>query len=213
MTAAAISGCAKGTPEQQIVDDAASALGGRDRVLAVKTLVIEGEGIERQPRPGHDARSDRAEVRAVRLQAIDRRGGRPGADRADAHTELRLLPGAGAAEAGARRRRRRRVQRGAERQRDARLERGGAAIGERISFTTRSRLSARRSTPRPGSRILAPPATSASSTSRPPMDSPSRWRSTAPPSCRRGSCRCPTTPTWVTSPSKPASPTIRTSAA
>ena len=44
MTAAAISGCAKGTPEQQIVDDAASALGGRDRVLAVKTLVIEGEG-------------------------------------------------------------------------------------------------------------------------------------------------------------------------
>ena len=44
LTAAAVSACAKGTPEQQIVDDAAAALGGRDRILAVKTLVIEGEG-------------------------------------------------------------------------------------------------------------------------------------------------------------------------
>jgi hypothetical protein len=31
-------------PEQQIVNAAAAALGGRDRVLAVKTLVIEGDG-------------------------------------------------------------------------------------------------------------------------------------------------------------------------
>ena len=44
MTAAAISACATATPEQQIIGDAASALGGRDRILAVKTLVIEGEG-------------------------------------------------------------------------------------------------------------------------------------------------------------------------
>jgi glyoxylase-like metal-dependent hydrolase (beta-lactamase superfamily II) len=44
LTAAAISACAKPTPEQQIIDDAALALGGRDRILAVKTLVIEGEG-------------------------------------------------------------------------------------------------------------------------------------------------------------------------
>jgi glyoxylase-like metal-dependent hydrolase (beta-lactamase superfamily II) len=44
LTAAAVSACAKGTPEQQIVNDAAAALGGRDRVLAVKTLLIEGEG-------------------------------------------------------------------------------------------------------------------------------------------------------------------------
>ena len=44
LTAAAISACAKGTPEQQIVNSAAAALGGRDRVLAVKTLLIEGEG-------------------------------------------------------------------------------------------------------------------------------------------------------------------------
>ena len=44
LTAAAISACATPTPEQQIIGDAASALGGRDRILAVKTLVIEGEG-------------------------------------------------------------------------------------------------------------------------------------------------------------------------
>src|SRR5438874_10290593 len=38
------SACAQSTPEQQIVNDAAAALGGRDRILAVKTLVIEGDG-------------------------------------------------------------------------------------------------------------------------------------------------------------------------
>jgi glyoxylase-like metal-dependent hydrolase (beta-lactamase superfamily II) len=43
-TSVASSACARPTPEQQIVDDAAAALGGRDRILAVKTLVIEGEG-------------------------------------------------------------------------------------------------------------------------------------------------------------------------
>src|ERR1700676_2244137 len=40
----ALSACARSTPEQQIIDDAAAALGGRDRILAVKTLVIEGAG-------------------------------------------------------------------------------------------------------------------------------------------------------------------------
>jgi len=39
-----LSGCSSATPEQQIVNDAARALGGRDRILAVKTLVLEGEG-------------------------------------------------------------------------------------------------------------------------------------------------------------------------
>jgi len=38
------SACTQRTPEQQIVADAADALGGRDKILAVKTLVIEGEG-------------------------------------------------------------------------------------------------------------------------------------------------------------------------
>jgi len=37
-------GCAATSTEQRIVDDAASALGGRSRILAVKTIVLEGEG-------------------------------------------------------------------------------------------------------------------------------------------------------------------------
>ena len=44
LLAAAVSACATATPEQQIVNDAAAALGGRDRVLAVKTLVLAGGG-------------------------------------------------------------------------------------------------------------------------------------------------------------------------
>jgi glyoxylase-like metal-dependent hydrolase (beta-lactamase superfamily II) len=41
---AAAAGCASPTPEQQFISDAAERLGGRDRVLAVRTLVLEGEG-------------------------------------------------------------------------------------------------------------------------------------------------------------------------
>ena len=85
LTAAAVSACAKGTPEQQIVDDAAAALGGRDRVLAVKTLVIEGEGIERQPRPGHDARTRRgrnSRCPATSGRSTCRAGGRASSRRA-----------------------------------------------------------------------------------------------------------------------------------
>jgi len=36
--------CARPTPERRTIDAAAAALGGRTRILAVKTLVIEGEG-------------------------------------------------------------------------------------------------------------------------------------------------------------------------
>jgi glyoxylase-like metal-dependent hydrolase (beta-lactamase superfamily II) len=36
--------CAQPTPEQQIVNDAAEALGGAERIQAVKTLVLQGEG-------------------------------------------------------------------------------------------------------------------------------------------------------------------------
>src|SRR5262245_6540241 len=43
IVASAVTACSQ-PPERQIVDDAASALGGRNRILAVKTLVIEGEG-------------------------------------------------------------------------------------------------------------------------------------------------------------------------
>ena len=41
---AASAACSNATPEQQIVNDAASALGGRDKILAVRTIVIEGQG-------------------------------------------------------------------------------------------------------------------------------------------------------------------------
>jgi len=44
LAAAILSACAQSTPEQQTINDAAAALGGRDRILAVKTLIIEGEG-------------------------------------------------------------------------------------------------------------------------------------------------------------------------
>ncbi len=44
LAAAILSACAQSTPEQQTLNDAAAALGGRDRILAVKTLIIEGGG-------------------------------------------------------------------------------------------------------------------------------------------------------------------------
>ena len=41
-----LSACSRPTPEQQIANDAAEELGGGDRILAVRTLVIEGEGTQ-----------------------------------------------------------------------------------------------------------------------------------------------------------------------
>jgi glyoxylase-like metal-dependent hydrolase (beta-lactamase superfamily II) len=46
LRAVILAGCARQTPEQQVVHDAASALGGVERLLAVRTLVIEGEGTQ-----------------------------------------------------------------------------------------------------------------------------------------------------------------------
>src|SRR5262245_8078664 len=48
--------CAQQTPEQQLINDAAQALGGRDKLLKVRTIVIEGEG--RQFNLGQDLRPD-----------------------------------------------------------------------------------------------------------------------------------------------------------
>jgi len=39
------SGCAPKPPEQQFIDDAMRAVGGRDRVIVVKSIVIEGTGV------------------------------------------------------------------------------------------------------------------------------------------------------------------------
>jgi hypothetical protein len=38
--------CSQAAPEQQIVDDAAAALGGAERIRAAKTLAIEGSGTQ-----------------------------------------------------------------------------------------------------------------------------------------------------------------------
>lgn len=40
-------GCAQTPPEMQVVNDAAEAVGGRDRIMAVNTLVLEGTGSQR----------------------------------------------------------------------------------------------------------------------------------------------------------------------
>jgi glyoxylase-like metal-dependent hydrolase (beta-lactamase superfamily II) len=40
----ALAGCARPSPEQQIVNDAAAALGGRDKLQALRAIVIEGTG-------------------------------------------------------------------------------------------------------------------------------------------------------------------------
>jgi glyoxylase-like metal-dependent hydrolase (beta-lactamase superfamily II) len=44
LAAALLSACAQSTPEQQTINDAAAALGGKEKILAVKTLIIEGTG-------------------------------------------------------------------------------------------------------------------------------------------------------------------------
>jgi glyoxylase-like metal-dependent hydrolase (beta-lactamase superfamily II) len=44
LMAVAIAACSNPTPEQRLIRDAASALGGAERILAVRTLVIQGEG-------------------------------------------------------------------------------------------------------------------------------------------------------------------------
>ena len=46
LAAVSLAACTRLTRAQQIVSDAANALGGRDRVLAARTLVIEGAGTQ-----------------------------------------------------------------------------------------------------------------------------------------------------------------------
>ena len=46
LAAVLLAACARPAPEQQLVNDAASAMGGAERIRAIKTLVIEGEGTQ-----------------------------------------------------------------------------------------------------------------------------------------------------------------------
>ena len=41
-----VAGCSQPTPEIQVIESAAEALGGLDQVLAASTLVIEGQGMD-----------------------------------------------------------------------------------------------------------------------------------------------------------------------
>jgi glyoxylase-like metal-dependent hydrolase (beta-lactamase superfamily II) len=81
-----LAACSRATPEQQVVDAAADALGGRERILAIKTLVMEGEGT--QYNLGQDLTPEAAgqtfTVTPYR-RAIDVAGGR-------ARTELTRVP-------------------------------------------------------------------------------------------------------------------------
>jgi len=111
--ASAVSACSQ-PPEKQIVADAASALGGRSRILAVKTLTIEGEGTNGNL--GQDMTMEAASQQFVvsgykRLVDVVNLRART----ADANAELCVLPGAAGAEAGAGRRRRCRLHHRAQR--------------------------------------------------------------------------------------------------
>lgn len=46
LTLMAVVACARPTPEQQLINDTAEALGGAERLQAVRTIVIEGEGTQ-----------------------------------------------------------------------------------------------------------------------------------------------------------------------
>ena len=48
--------CQRTAPERQVILDAADAMGGRDKVLAVRTLTIEGEGDA--PNVGQNTKTD-----------------------------------------------------------------------------------------------------------------------------------------------------------
>ncbi|MBI3403644.1 MAG: MBL fold metallo-hydrolase [Acidobacteria bacterium] len=75
--AATLSACAQAPPEQQIVNDAADALGGRVRVQAVRTIVMEGTGTNGNL--GQDMTPDatgQAFTLAHYKRAIDVAGGR-----------------------------------------------------------------------------------------------------------------------------------------
>ena len=66
--------CAAAPLEQQIVADSAAALGGAERLQAVRTLVQEGEGVHYYL--GQDGTAERvgADVQSFGLPPDDRRG-------------------------------------------------------------------------------------------------------------------------------------------
>ena len=130
LTAVALAGCSRPTPEQQIVNDAAQALGGGDRIAAVKTLIVEGDGTQynlgQDVTPG--ASGQTFAVTGYK-RAVDVAGGR-------VRTELTRRPNftffqGGTTEAGGWLRRGGGFQRCSQRHRHARVRRGGERSARR----------------------------------------------------------------------------------
>jgi hypothetical protein len=44
-------GSAQRTAESQLIDDVAAAMGGKERLMGVRSLVVEGEGRQGDPTP------------------------------------------------------------------------------------------------------------------------------------------------------------------
>jgi len=81
VAAISLSACGKPPPRQQIVEDAAAALGGRERIFAVRTLVLEGEG--RNGNLGQDMTPE-SSSQGFTVSGYKR------THRADAHTDVSL---------------------------------------------------------------------------------------------------------------------------
>ena len=183
---ATLIGCSRPTPEQQIVNDAAAALGGRDRILAVRTLVIEGDGT--QYNLGQDVVPNASgQTFAVTgyKRAIDVAGGR-------ARTELTRTPNFT-------------FFQGPAAQKQVNGIDGGVGYNVAPNGTARAWQTPRQTTVAPSSittrsprpvphsirwpswQTPGPKAASRSSTSPPPTVRRSRWPSTAPPSSQAGS--------------------------
>ena len=82
------------TPEQQVVNDAATALGGRDRVMAVKTMLLEGAGnfVGITSLRYDDDIGFKSAIEQLRdCEARLRSGERPGQVRAHPHGRVRVL--------------------------------------------------------------------------------------------------------------------------
>ena len=185
LAATTLAACSSSTPEQQTVNSATEALGGRDRIQAVKTLVIEGTGT--QGNLGQDVTPDATGQRftVIGRQERDRRRRQPCAHRADADAGLPVLRRPGGAAASQRPRRRGRLQRGAQRHRhaggDASPATGAPSFFHHPLLAVRAALTegADVSNPRTenGQNVVDVRTAAASR---------SRWPPTRPRTCRRG---------------------------
>ena len=131
LAAVTMSGCAAASAEQQAISEATAALGGRDRIEAVKTLVVSGEGKGYCGGIGQVDRHDLPNLRSDGLQTRHRSHGSTRAARADANPDDAELRRPGAGKAGAGDRRRGGLQRGRQREQESRRERGHDACSPR----------------------------------------------------------------------------------